>query len=96
MFLYFYEAKLIAGFNPEIDTEYVILKKCDNFDMDDEMEDQNHYNGWEKEENEDGTFYLVFITQENIKYYLYFRHMYTGDFYGSSETSFIYSLLELE
>jgi hypothetical protein len=63
MFLYFYESKMIAGVTSDISYSYfrtVELKKCDKFDMNGEMEDHHLYDGWEKEENEDGTFYLVF------------------------------------
>jgi hypothetical protein len=68
MFLYFYEAKMIVGFNSQIPNQW--LKECDEFDINDKKEDDHWFNGWETEENEDGTFYLVFITRKKIKYYL--------------------------
>jgi hypothetical protein len=68
MFLYFHEAKMIVGFNPHV-LYKLFLKNRDEFDINDEREDDHWFSGWEREENEDGTFYLVFI-QENKKYYL--------------------------
>jgi hypothetical protein len=67
MFLYFYESKIIVGLNKQ---KYLFVKECDEFDMDISREDDDLFNGWQKEENEDGTFYLVFITKKQRKYYL--------------------------
>jgi hypothetical protein len=68
MFLYFYEAELIVGFNPCF-TDSPYLKICDDFDMGNPKEDDHLFNRWEKEENEDGTFYLVFV-YGTTRYYL--------------------------
>jgi hypothetical protein len=67
MFLYFYESKTIVGLNKQ---KRLFVKECDDFDINDEKEDDHLFNGWEREENEDGTFYLVFITKKQHKYYL--------------------------
>jgi hypothetical protein len=66
MFLYFYEAKMIVGFNSQIPNQW--LKECDEFDINDKKEDERWFNGWETEENIDGTFCLVFIDKSKTHY----------------------------
>jgi hypothetical protein len=66
MYLYFYEAKMIAGFIP-INGMFPFAKKIDDFGLNNSF---HWFTGWETEKNDDGTFYLVFIMTENLKYYL--------------------------
>jgi hypothetical protein len=68
MFLYFYEANFIVGHDPE-STPYPWVSQAGEFDMNNPKEDDELYNGWETEENDDGTFYLVF-NYKNKKYYI--------------------------
>jgi hypothetical protein len=75
MFLYFHEAKIIVGLTACLTQSFyyreeLLLKECDEFYMNEQKEDDEWFNGWETEENWDGTFYMVFKTQENKKYYL--------------------------
>jgi hypothetical protein len=71
MFLYFHEAKAIAGFTISFnDKDNVHIGECDEFDMNEPKEGDEWFSGWETEENWDGTFYLVFKTQNNVKMYL--------------------------
>jgi hypothetical protein len=79
MYLYFYEAQMLVGFNPYYPV-YPCIEKCkdlnkENDDDDDEENDNGLcFDGWEREENEDGTFYLVYKFGE-IKYYLGGDHL---------------------
>jgi len=75
MFLYFYEAKAIAGLTACLTQSFyyieeLLFKECDDFNMNEPKEGDEWFSGWETEENEDGTFYMVFRTIENKKYYL--------------------------
>jgi hypothetical protein len=65
MYLYFYESKTIIGINYEnlglsINLIFypLLLKECDDFGNTDDPDPS--FSGWEKEENDDGSFYLVF------------------------------------
>jgi len=60
---------MIAGFNPCF-TDCPYLKICEDFDINNPKEEDHLFNRWEKEENEDGTFYLVFVWRNGTRYYL--------------------------
>ena len=68
MFLYFYEAKMLVGFNPHY-AVYPCIEKCKDLN-DEENNNDLRFDGWEREENEDGTFYLVFVLRSGTRYYL--------------------------
>jgi len=72
MFLYFYKAQMLVGFNLHY-TVSPCIKKCKDL-YDEENDDDLCFDGWEKEENEDGTFYLVYKFGE-IEYYLGGNHL---------------------
>jgi hypothetical protein len=46
--------------------KFVFFKKTDEYD---EEKDNEYFSGWEREEADNETFYLVFITNQNKKWY---------------------------
>jgi hypothetical protein len=69
MYLYFHEDNFIVGLKYHDGTFSPSILDADEFDMDHKNHCDKWYDAWTREENDDGTFYLVFIF-DNQKYYL--------------------------
>jgi hypothetical protein len=69
MYLYFHEDNFIVGLDNFSGTFSPSILDASDFDMDDKNHCNKFYDAWTREENNDGTFYLVFIFEKH-KYYL--------------------------